>query len=121
MRHKPHQMHFEADNGGHEYADNIDKQLREKGFKTNITSKRADNQSCKLARIIQFAPDIKRAFYFLDEEHRDEQYQAAIDDLITFVQIGKNVNDDSPDALSQTCAFLSNGIYAQCEAMERPW
>ena len=121
LQHKPNQMHFEANNGGHEYADDIDKRLKEQGFKTNITSKSADNQSSKLARIIQYAPDVKSRFYFLDDEHRDEQYQAAVDDLTTFVQIGKNEHDDAPDALSQICAFLSNGVYAKCEAVERPY
>lgn len=121
MHHKPHQMHFEADNGGHEYADDIDRQLREKGFKTSITSKRADNKTSKLARIIQYAPDIKRNFIFLDEDKRDKEYQDAMDELTSFVQIGDNEHDDSPDVLSQTAAFLIGGIYAQCEAMERPY
>lgn len=121
MRHKPHQMHFEADNGGHEYASDIDRQLREKGYKTNITSKRADNKSSKLARIIQYAPDIKRNFVFLDEEHRDQEYQDAWDEFTTFVQIGDYDHDDAADAISQLAAFLIGGLYAQCEVFTRPF
>lgn len=121
LYHKPNQMHFEADNGGHEYADDIDKQLQAAGFKTNITSKKSDNKSSKLAKIIQYAPDIKRNFYFLDEKHRDKEYQDAWDELTMFVQIGKNEHDDAPDALAQMAAFLAGGLYATCEAMQRPF
>ena len=121
LRHKPHQEHFEADNGGHEYAADIDRQLIEKGYKTNITSKRADNQTSKLARIIQCAPDIINNFVFLDEEHRDKEYQDAMDELTMFVQIGKNEHDDAPDALSQLATFISGGVLAKCEATQRPW
>lgn len=121
LRHKPHQMHFEADNGGHEYADDIDRLLQEQKFKTNITSKKADNRSSKLARIIQYAPDIKHNFYFLDEKHRDQEYQEAMDELTMFVQIGENEHDDAPDSIAQIAALLVGGIYASCEAIERPF
>lgn len=121
MYHKPHQMHFEADNGGHEYADDVDRQLKELGFKTSITSKRADNKSSKLARIIQYAPDIKERFVFLDAAHRDEEYQAAMDELTGFVQIGENEHDDAADSVTQMATFVDGGVYAKCEAMERPY
>lgn len=121
LHYQPNQMHFEADNGGHEYADDIDRQLQEKNFKTNITSKKADNKSSKLARIIQYAPDVKENFVFLDKEHRDKEYQDAMDEFTMFVQIGDNEHDDAPDAITQMAAFLSGGIYAKCEAVERPY
>ena len=121
LRHKPHQIHFEADNGGHEYADKVDEELQKQGFKTNVSSKRADNQTSKMARIIQYAPDIKANFVFLDEKHRDDEYQAAWDELTTFTQNGENPHDDAPDVLSILAAFLSGGLYAKCEAVPRPY
>lgn len=121
LRHKPNQEHFEANNGGDEYADDIDRQLKETGFKTNITHSKASNQITKLSKIIQCAPDIKANFYFLDKEHRDKEYQEAIDELTMFVQIGKNEHDDAADALSQLQNFISGGFSAKVTAMKRPF
>lgn len=120
LHHKPNQEHFEANNGGDEYADDIDRQLKETGFKTNITYSKASNQITKLAKIIQCAPDIKANFYFLDKEHRDKEYQDAIDELTMFVQIGKNEHDDAADALSQLQNFINGGFSAKVTAMKRP-
>lgn len=107
--HMPNQEHFEANNGGDEYADSIDKGLREHGVHINITYKKAPNTSSKLSRIIQYAPDIKR-FYFVDEKNRSEEYQAFMRELTTFVQTGKNPHDDAPDSLAQLAEFLLDGI-----------
>lgn len=120
LHHKPNQEHFEANNGGDEYADDIDRQLRETGFKTNITHSKASNQITKLSKIIQCAPDIKTNFYFLDKEHRDKEYQEAIDELTMFVQIGKNEHDDAADALSQLQNFINGGFIAKVTAVKRP-
>ena len=121
LHHKPNQEHFEANNGGDEYADDIDRQLKETGFKTNITHSKASNQIKKLSKIIQCAPDIKANFYFLDKEHRDKEYQDAIDELTMFVQIGKNEHDDAADALSQLQNFINGGFIAKVTAMQRPF
>lgn len=120
LHHKPHQAHFEANNGGDVYADEVDRRLREAGFRTNITSKKADNQMSKLAKIIQYAPDIKKNFYFLDEKHRDQEYQDAMDELTMFVQIGKNEHDDAADSLAQLQKFIDGGVIAKIEVMKRP-
>lgn len=119
LLHEPHQEHFEANNGGDEYADDIDRQLKEKGFRTSVTHSKAPSNMSKLARIIQFAPEIKN-LYFLSEEYRSQEYQNAIDELTMFVQIGKNEHDDAPDSLAQLIAFLNGGYTAKCEAMQRP-
>lgn len=88
----PHRAIFEANNGGHEYAGIVDNILREDGIHINITSRMASNKQAKLAKIIQYAPDIKR-FYFLDDKHQSKEYKAAMKELTTFVQTGKNPHD----------------------------
>ena len=64
-QHLPHKARFEANNGGHEYADNVDKELRKDGVHINVFSRKAPNNQSKLARIIQFAPDINKLLYFV--------------------------------------------------------
>ena len=118
LQHKPNIEQFEANNGGDEYAENIDKLLREQGFKTNITWKKADNQVGKMAKIIQYAPDIKRRFYFLKPELQSEEYRAAMEELGIFTQLGKNEHDDSPDGLVQLLQLFDGGM-TKVEIMSR--
>lgn len=121
IQNKSSMVRVEANNGGDEYAESVESMLKERGYKTNITWTKASNQMSKLAKIIQYAPDIKRRCYFLSPELQDEEYKAAMEELTTFTQIGKNLHDDSPDGLTQLIQFISGELYAKCEAMERPF
>lgn len=120
MQHKPNMERFEANNGGDEYAEDIDRLLQEQGFKTNITWAKASNQMGKMAKIIQYAPDIKRRFYFLKTELQSEEYKKAMEELCMIVQIGKNEHEDSADGLVQLLQLISGESYAKCEAVKRP-
>ena len=52
---------------------------------------------------------VLRRYYFLDEEHRDAEYQAAMEELCMFVTIGKNEHDDAADGLTQLEMFIEGG------------
>ena len=117
--HHPHKARFEANNGGHEYADNVDKELRKDGVHINVFSRKAPNNQSKLARIIQFAPDIKR-FYFLADRYRSKEYREFMREVTTFVQTGKNPHDDACDSLAMAAdeIYHGNGIV---EVFKRPF
>ena len=118
LQHQPNMERFEANNGGDEYAEDIDRKLKEKGFKTNISWAKASNQISKMAKIIQYAPDIKRRFYFLKQELQSEEYRAAMEELGMFTQLGKNEHDDSPDGLVQLFQLFDGGM-TKVEIMSR--
>lgn len=118
LQHQPNMERFEANNGGDEYAEDIDRQLKDKGFKTNISWAKASNQISKMAKIIQYAPDIKRRFYFLKPELQSEEYRAAMEELGMFTQLGKNEHDDSPDGLVQLFQLFDGGM-TKVEIMSR--
>ena len=118
-QHLPHRVRFEANNGGHEYADHVDRELRNDGVHINIFSKSAPNKQSKLARIIQFAPDIKK-FYFLADKYRSKEYRAFMREVTLFVQTGKNPHDDAPDSLAQLADELYHGS-AIVTIMKRPF
>lgn len=118
-QHMPHRERYEANNGGDEYADAVNEKLRADGVHINISSRKAPNNQSKMARIIQFAPDIKK-FYFLDKKHRSAEYQAFMDELTTFTQMGKNPHDDAADSL----AMLADEVFSggsRVEVFRRPW
>ena len=118
LQHQPNMERFEANNGGDEYAEDIDRQLKDKGFKTNISWAKASNQISKMAKIIQYAPDIKKRFYFLKTELQSEEYRAAMEELGMFTQLGKNEHDDSPDGLVQLFQLFDGGM-TKIEIMSR--
>lgn len=108
-QHQPHMGRFEANNGGDAYGEKVDSDLRADGVRINITSKRAPSNQGKLARIIQFAPEIKN-FYFLDDKHRSPEYRRFMSEVTMFAQTGKNAHDDAPDSLAMLADFLSTGV-----------
>lgn len=118
LQHKPNMERFEANNGGDEYAEDIDRLLREQGFKTNISWAKANNQVGKMAKIIQYAPDIKRRCYFLKPELQSQEYKAAMEELGIIVQVGKNEHEDSADGLVQLVQLVDGGV-TKVEIMSR--
>lgn len=109
MQQKPNMVRFEANNGGDEYAEDIDRLLREQGYKTNISWAKASNQVGKMAKIIQYAPDIKRRFRFLRSDLQSDEYKAAMEELGMLTQVGKNEHEDSADGLVQLFQLIDEG------------
>lgn len=126
MQHKPHRIRFEGNAGGNEYSTIVDDTLREKGFHTNITSRKSlasstktERGTGKMFRIIQFAPDIKK-FHFLDEKHRNQEYRTFMREVTTFVQMGKNKHDDACDSLAMLADEIFHGG-TKVEVFQRPF
>ena len=119
IQHKINVVRGEANNGGDEYCDVVDRQLRQQGYHCSVRSQRAPSGQSKLSRIIQYAPDIKR-FYFLDEKHQSKEYKAFMEQVTMFTQLGKVPHDDAPDSLAQLADELYNGI-SKIEPVKRPF
>lgn len=117
-KYKIQSINFEANNGGDMYAKYISDKLKEDHISCNVTSSRAPNQMSKMAKIEQYAPDIKNNFYFLEEEYRTKEYQAAMDEVFNFAKIGKNPHDDAPDSLAQLAARIEGGFKTVARIMK---
>jgi len=91
---------FEANNGGDEYADDVKRKLKEENYFCKIESKKSPNTSnAKLERILKYSTEIQN-IKILDKKDRTPEYQAFINNLLSFNQNGKNRNDDAPDSLA---------------------
>lgn len=119
IQHKINVVRGEANNGGDEYCDVVDSQLRQQGYHCSVRSQRAPSGQSKLSRIIQYAPDIRR-FYFLDEKHQSKEYKTFMEQVTMFTQLGKVPHDDAPDSLAQLADELYNGI-SKIEPVKRPF
>ena len=108
-QHHPHMVRWESNNGGDEYGGIVDEKLRQEGVRINMSYKKAPTNQSKLSRIIQYAPDIKR-FYFLDDKHRDSEYERFMREITLFTVSGKNPHDDAPDAVAMLVDFIAAGV-----------
>jgi predicted phage terminase large subunit-like protein len=109
LQHKCRMGRFEGNNGGDLYKDDIDKMLREKGYRCNISSKKAPTNMSKLSRIEQYSPEIKR-FYFLDNKSRNAEYSKFMDEVTCFSYTARNLHDDSVDSLAGLAAYMYDGV-----------
>lgn len=107
LRHRPHQVQFEANNGGTEYASAIDDMLRGHNCILNISTRRAPNDSGKLSRIIQYAPDILK-MHFLDYDHSTTEYREFMTNVCMLVSLGRNEHDDAPDSLAMAMELVTS-------------
>lgn len=105
-------VHFESNQGGEGYKDDIVRMLREdKDFKrrVNITSDWAPSTKRKAQRIWDCAETI-RHIYFKDPQHRHEQYRKFMNNLFSFtMNMTKKQHDDAPDSLAGLIEFDENG------------
>ena len=120
------QLRFEGNTGGDLYSKYVDEKLHEQNYKCSCTSQKAPNKIDKLSKIIAYSGDIKRKFIFLSASKpskeqleqdaklgivrytRSPEYQKAMDELTSFVSIGKNNHDDAADSLTQLEMFIEN-------------
>ena len=114
IQHKVQQATFEANNGGDFYARDVDDLVKQQSdHRCNILTQRANSKLSKLARIIQYAPDIKN-LYYRDESlfSAYDEYGAFINNVTTFLQTGASENDDGPDGLAGLCSMKKIPRYA---------
>jgi len=112
---KKHQLriaHFESNQGGEGYKDDIVRILSEdKNYKIrcNITSDWAPVTKRKEQRIWESAQSI-RELYFLVPEKRDGQYRKFMQNLFSFtMNMKKRDHDDAADSLAGAIAFAEDG------------
>lgn len=134
------QTRFEGNIGGDLYCQYVDEKLQEQDYKCSCTSRKAPNKVEKLSKIIAYSGDVKRKFIFLDTHrptqeqmkkdsdlgvtryYRNDEYQAAMDELQMFVSIGGNEHDDAADGLTQLEMFIENpNNTAKVEAAVNPF
>lgn len=86
------------------YADEVDKRLREDGYRVNINGnvKNWNGQEGKTQRIYNRAPEIREKFVFLDKTKWSKAYTQFMQNVFSFVVEGKNKHDDAPDVLAMT-------------------
>ena len=111
QKHHIKHVHFESNQGGEGYKDDIARQLKESGYKEicNITSSWAPVTKRKEQRIWDAANEI-RQLYFKDNQHRTDQYRKFMNNIFSFtMNMSKKAHEDSVDSLAGLIDFEKSG------------
>lgn len=119
LKHKVGTAQFEANNGGSEYCEYVETELKKKGYRLNIRSVPAPTNKKKEARIFEKAPEI-REMYFLSADKRDKEYAKFMQNVFAFTITGKARNDDSVDSLAMAVDVLNKSSYKP-QTFKRPF
>ena len=97
---KVKQCRIESNRGGTIFAQNVEKRVKELGGMTSIQTRWT--QTNKETRIQTKSALVKEHVLFKDESlyAKDREYRDAMTQLTTYSMMGKNKNDDVPDALA---------------------
>ena len=122
-KHDLRNIHFESNQGGEGYKDDIKRLLEEQGFRDiNIKSDYAPSTKRKEQRIWDNAEAIRR-IHFLEPKKRDKQYQKFMQNLFSFTMVhSKRKHDDAADSLSGAIDFDRQGSgVATVQAIQNPF
>lgn len=115
IRHKVKQSFFEANNGGDEYADDIDRELKNDNYRCAINSAKAPSNKSKLARILSCVDEIKGVgegyrLHFLDKQARknNKGYELFMKHMFRFNQSIKYQGKQKDDGIDSISMLLSN-------------
>lgn len=112
---------FEANNGGQEYAEWIAAELKKRGYRCAIESKKAPTNKSKLDRILEAQSEIKGLYqdeegyrlHFLSKTAREharspKMYEQYITHLCNFNQSAKYIGKQKDDAADSTASLVKN-------------
>lgn len=118
---KVRQCRIESNRGGTIFAQNVQKRVRELGGMTSITTKWT--QTNKDTRVQSLSGIVKSHILFKDESEykKDKEYRTAMTQLCTYSMVGRNKNDDVPDALAMFAEWQMSGKSNIVKIMNRPF
>jgi len=111
-KHRMKNVHFESNQGGEGYADDIKMQVKEDKeitWRVNISTDWAPSTKRKAQRIWDCAEQI-RHIYYKEPSLQTEQYRKFMNNLFSFsMNMTKRQHDDAADSLAGTIEFDEHG------------
>ena len=119
---KTAEVHFEETKTTRGYREDCEKIWNADGYAINTTHDPADNQTAKIDRIKNHAPDIRK-LYFVDMKYQTKEYRKYFQNVISCTYDGKMKHDDGIDSTAQLCDMIygDRRKIAKVEAMKNPF
>lgn len=135
IKHGIKNVTFEANAGGQLYASKVQEELKRRNYLCSCDSVRAPNNLSKADKIKACEGTIRQKFRFLDstkhnmdefdEEtqvyERSPEYERALDELGTYVTIGKNSHDDACDSIAQIAERVFDTLQRRTVILDCPF
>lgn len=121
LKNKVHQCQFESNSAGGRVAEKVQKEVKQKGGVTQITTK--FTTANKETKIIVNSAWVKEHCLFKDKSlyKRSSDYGRFMDMLCTYTMAGKNKNDDAPDAMAMLAEYVQGLTGAEVHIFKRPF
>jgi len=121
VQHKVPLAQFESNSAGEYYARDVEKLVKDAGWKISIRLKR--NLQKKTTRIEVESDYILKHFYFLDKSKYKpgSEYDLMIRELATYTRSGKVSHDDAPDGIAQLSEFIRRMVSPKITVFARPF
>lgn len=121
VRNKVNSCRFESNSAGGRIAEKVQKEVREKGGITHITTK--FTSSNKETKIIVNSAWVKEHCLFKDGStySKNSDYGRMMDMLLSYTMAGKNKHDDVPDGMAMLAEFSQSLNGGKIEVFKRPW
>ena len=121
LYHKAQVGQFESNSAGGKIAEKVQKEIKEAGGITKITTKYTTSN--KETRIIVNSPWVKEHVLFKDNSviKKDKEYRKMLNFLCGYTMAGKNRNDDVPDAWSLFSEYVQQLEGNRVEVFKRPF
>lgn len=121
LKHKVHMSRFESNSAGGKVAEKVQKEVKEKGGRTKITTKYTTQN--KETRIIVASPFCKERFLFKDNSaiKGDKEYRRFLTQLCSYTMMGKNKHDDVPDGMAMLAEFVQSLEGNKVSVFRRPF
>lgn len=135
IKHGIKNLVFEANAGGQLYASKVQEELNTRGYLCSCESMRAPNNASKVDKIKACEGVIRNKFRFLDgTKHKNDEfgedvyvfersipYERALEEMTSFVTIGKNLHDDAIDSISQMAEREFDTLQRRTVIMDSPF
>ncbi|MFR1825601.1 MAG: phage terminase large subunit [Lawsonibacter sp.] len=120
LKNKVQLSRFESNSAGGKVAEKVQKELKEKGGRTHITTKYTTSN--KETKIIINSPWVKEHCLFKDDTmyHRNSDYGRMMWFLTSYSMMGKNKHDDVPDGLAMLAEYAQSFEGAKVTVFRRP-
>ena len=118
---KTAEVHFEETKTTSAYRTECEKIWANDGYPINTSHDPADNQTAKMDRIKNHAPDIRK-LHFVDMRYQTKEYRKYFQNILSATFEGKMKHDDGIDSTAQLCDMIyGNKKMARAEAISNPF
>lgn len=118
---KTAEVHFEETKTTSAYRTECEKIWEKDGYPINTSHDPADNQTAKMDRIKNHAPDIRK-LHFVDMKYQTKEYRKYFQNILSATFEGKMKHDDGIDSTAQLCDMIyGNKRMARAEAISNPF